>query len=112
MPPAAVEVEGDVPYQLFARFERSGYAASVRSWIGTAPNQLIEPRQAAHALGTEGVDELAAARDLPAMVCWGSSRVVCRRDRPPYSAASSRHGPASLRAHGKIGCPTTLPICC
>ena len=64
MPPAAVEVEGDVPYQLFARFERSGYAASVRSWIGTAPNQLIEPRQAAHALGTEGVDELAGRTGL------------------------------------------------
>ena len=71
MPPAAMEVEGDALYRLFARFERSGYADSVRSCIGTAPNQSIEPRQLGNALGTEGVGEPAGRTGLARDVLLG-----------------------------------------
>jgi len=66
-----MEGEGDALYRLFARFERSGYADSVRSCIGTAPNQSIEPRQLGNALGTEGVGEPAGRTGLARDVLLG-----------------------------------------
>src|SRR2546423_15672829 len=50
-PADAVEPEGDALHQLLARFERSGYADIIRSWIGTRANPPLEPPQPAAALG-------------------------------------------------------------
>jgi uncharacterized protein YidB (DUF937 family) len=58
-PADAVEPEGDALHQLLARFERSGYADIIRSWIGTGANQPIEPHQLAGALGNEHLDDLS-----------------------------------------------------
>ena len=43
-----------------SQFEKQGLGATVKSWVGTGPNQPISPDQVQHALGTDTVSQLAA----------------------------------------------------
>jgi len=42
------------------QFERNGLGATVRSWVGTGPNQPISPSDVQRALGPELLQQLAA----------------------------------------------------
>jgi uncharacterized protein YidB (DUF937 family) len=64
-PADTTQAEGDALHELLTRFERSGYADIVRSWIGPGANQPIEPHQVGHALGAPSVEELANQTGLP-----------------------------------------------
>jgi len=64
-PPDATHVESDALQQLVARFEESGYANIVRSWIGAGANQPIEPHRFGDALGQSKVDELTRKTGVP-----------------------------------------------
>ena len=63
--PDETQAEPDALRQLLERFQQGGYADVIRSWIGTGPNQPIEPHQLGQALGSDKVDELAAQTGLP-----------------------------------------------
>src|SRR5882762_1914287 len=58
-PPDAAAPEPDALRALLARFQESGYADIIRSWIANGPNQQIEPHQLNDALGRERVSQLA-----------------------------------------------------
>ena len=58
-PADEAHIEPEVLQELLARFEQSGYADIVRSWIGTGENQAIEPHQLKQVLGSQKVDELS-----------------------------------------------------
>jgi uncharacterized protein YidB (DUF937 family) len=45
-------------------FENKGLGATVRSWVGTGPNQPISPEQVHQALGPELLQQLAAKSGL------------------------------------------------
>ena len=45
---------------LVRQFEQQGLGATVRSWVGTGPNQPISPDQIHQALGAETIKDLAA----------------------------------------------------
>ncbi len=45
---------------LVSEFERNGLGATVRSWVGTGPNQPISPADLQRALGPELLQRLAA----------------------------------------------------
>lgn len=45
---------------IVAQFEKQGLGATVKSWIGTGPNEPIAPDQVHHALGADTVNDLAA----------------------------------------------------
>jgi uncharacterized protein YidB (DUF937 family) len=64
-PPDETHAEPDALRQLLDQFQQGGYADVIRSWIGTGPNQPIEPHQLGQALGSGKVDELAAQSGLP-----------------------------------------------
>lgn len=64
-PADETHVEPDALQQLLARFEESGYADIVRSWIGTGNNEPIEPHQLGEALGQSKVEELARRTGVP-----------------------------------------------
>src|SRR5436189_3298917 len=51
--------EPDALRQLLERFQQGGYADVIRSWIGTGPNQPIEPAQVRQALGPDKVNDLS-----------------------------------------------------
>jgi len=42
------------------QFEKQGFGSTVRSWVGTGPNQAITADQIHQALGSNAVQELAA----------------------------------------------------
>jgi uncharacterized protein YidB (DUF937 family) len=65
MAPDETHVEPDALQQLLSRFQQSGYAELVRSWIGTGPNQPIEPEQVRQALGPDQVNDLVNQTGLP-----------------------------------------------
>jgi uncharacterized protein YidB (DUF937 family) len=58
-PADAAAPEPDALRALLARFQESGYADIIRSWISSGPNQQIDPHQFHDALGRERVAELA-----------------------------------------------------
>jgi uncharacterized protein YidB (DUF937 family) len=64
-PADETHVEPDALQQLIARFEQSGYADIIRSWIGSGENQPIEPHQLKDALGPKKVEELSRETGLP-----------------------------------------------
>ena len=43
-----------------SQFEQQGLGATVKSWVGTGPNQPITPAQVQQALGSDTVAQLAA----------------------------------------------------
>jgi uncharacterized protein YidB (DUF937 family) len=45
-------------------FEKNGLGGTVRSWVGTGPNQPISPEQVHQALGPELLQQLAAKSGL------------------------------------------------
>ena len=45
---------------LVQQFEQQGLGATVRSWVGTGPNQPISPDQIHQALGPDTIKDLAA----------------------------------------------------
>jgi uncharacterized protein YidB (DUF937 family) len=45
-------------------FERNGLGATVRSWVGTGPNQPISPAEVQRALGPELLQQLSAKSGL------------------------------------------------
>ena len=45
-------------------FERNGLGATVRSWVGTGPNQPISPADVQRALGPELLQQLSAKSGL------------------------------------------------
>jgi uncharacterized protein YidB (DUF937 family) len=45
-------------------FERNGLGATVRSWVGTGPNQPISPADVQKALGPELLQQLSAKSGL------------------------------------------------
>ena len=47
-----------------SQFEKQGLAATVKSWVGTGPNQPISPDQVHQALGAGTVSQLAAKTGL------------------------------------------------
>jgi uncharacterized protein YidB (DUF937 family) len=47
------------------QFEQNGLGATVRSWVGTGPNQPITPAQVHQALGPDLLQQLAAKSGLP-----------------------------------------------
>ena len=55
----------DALRQLLERFQQGGYADVIRSWIGTGPNQPIEPAQVRQALGPDKVNDLSNQTGLP-----------------------------------------------
>jgi uncharacterized protein YidB (DUF937 family) len=57
--------EPDALRQLLERFQQGGYADVIRSWIGTGPNQPIEPAQVRQALGPDKVNDLSNQTGLP-----------------------------------------------
>jgi uncharacterized protein YidB (DUF937 family) len=63
-PADASHLEPDALQQVIARFEQSGYADLVRSWIGTGGNEPIEPHQVGTALGARTIDDLAQRAGL------------------------------------------------
>ena len=46
------------------QFEKQGFGSTVRSWVGTGPNQPITAEQIHQALGSNAVAELAAKAGL------------------------------------------------
>ena len=64
-PPDQAHLEPDALKQLFSRFEQSGYADIIRSWIGSGQNHPIEPHQLKEALGSQKVEELSRETGLP-----------------------------------------------
>jgi uncharacterized protein YidB (DUF937 family) len=50
---------------LIERFAANGLGDAVQSWIGSGPNQPVEPDQVEQALGSEHIDALAARTNLP-----------------------------------------------
>jgi len=46
------------------QFEKQGFGATVRSWVGTGPNQSITADQIHQVLGSGAVQELAAKAGL------------------------------------------------
>jgi uncharacterized protein YidB (DUF937 family) len=51
--------------QLVDQFRNRGYGDQVDSWIGTGPNQPIDPSHLGDALGPDTVDELAQQTGMP-----------------------------------------------
>lgn len=47
-----------------SQFEQQGLGATVKSWVGTGPNQPITPAQVQQALGSDTVAQLAAKAGL------------------------------------------------
>ena len=45
---------------LVSEFEQKGLGATVKSWIGTGPNQPISPEQVHQALGPDTIAQMAA----------------------------------------------------
>jgi uncharacterized protein YidB (DUF937 family) len=45
---------------LVKQFEQQGLGATVRSWVGTGPNQAITPDQVHQAVGGDTINSLAA----------------------------------------------------
>lgn len=64
-PPDQTPAEPDALQQLIARFEQSGYADIIRSWIGSGQNQPMEPHELKEALGPNKVEELSRQSGLP-----------------------------------------------
>ena len=56
---AAVQDEGGLD-GLIAKLQASGLGGEVDSWIGTGPNQPIDPQQLGAALGTDEVQRLSS----------------------------------------------------
>ena len=46
------------------QFEKQGFGPTVRSWVGTGPNQAITAEQIHQVLGSNAVQELAAKAGL------------------------------------------------
>jgi len=46
------------------QFERQGFGSTVRSWVGTGPNQPISAEQLHQVLGSDLVQQLAAKTGL------------------------------------------------
>ena len=46
------------------QFEKQGFGSTVRSWVGTGPNQAITADQIHQVLGSNAVQELAAKAGL------------------------------------------------
>jgi uncharacterized protein YidB (DUF937 family) len=64
-PADASHLEPDALQEVISRFEQSGYADLVRSWIGTGGNAPVEPHQVGAALGPQTVHELSQRAGLP-----------------------------------------------
>lgn len=45
---------------IVAQFEQQGLGATIKSWIGTGPNQPIAPTQVQQALGADAIKDLNA----------------------------------------------------
>lgn len=45
---------------IVAQFEQQGLGATIKSWIGTGPNQPIAPAQVQQALGADAIKDLNA----------------------------------------------------
>jgi uncharacterized protein YidB (DUF937 family) len=65
MAPAETHAEPDALRQLLEHFQQGSYADVIRSWIGTGPNQPIEPAQVRQALGPDKVNDLSNQTGLP-----------------------------------------------
>jgi uncharacterized protein YidB (DUF937 family) len=62
--PQDTHAEPDALRQLVEQFQQGGYADIIRSWIGTGPNQAIEPHQQGQALGPAKVSEMSEQTGL------------------------------------------------
>lgn len=60
---SALEAQGGLD-GLLAKLRDAGLGDQVDSWIGTGPNQSIEPQQLQSALGDDGAQRLAGATGL------------------------------------------------
>ena len=49
-----------------SQFEQQGLGPTVKSWVGTGPNQPITPAQVQQALGSDTVSQLASKAGLDA----------------------------------------------
>jgi uncharacterized protein YidB (DUF937 family) len=49
---------------LVTQFEQNGLGPTVKSWVGTGPNQAISPEQVHQAVGPSVLNELAAKAGL------------------------------------------------
>jgi uncharacterized protein YidB (DUF937 family) len=50
---------------LLGRLQAGGLGDQVASWVGTGPNQSVDPAKLGHALGDEQVQELSTRTGLP-----------------------------------------------
>ena len=60
-------------------FERNGLGSTVKSWIGTGPNQPISPADVQKALGPDLLQQLAAKSGLSVADLSSGFRTSCRR---------------------------------
>ena len=49
-----------------AEFEKKGFGPTIKSWIGTGPNQAISPEDVHHVLGADTVQQIAQKVGLSA----------------------------------------------
>ena len=47
------------------QFERQGFGPTVRSWVGTGPNQPIAPEHVEQVLGSELLQQMSAKTGIP-----------------------------------------------
>ena len=45
---------------IVSQFEKQGLGATVKSWVGTGPNDPVSPDQVQHALGADTIKDMAA----------------------------------------------------
>lgn len=60
---SALEAQGGID-GLLAKLREAGLGDQVESWIGTGPNQSIDPQQLKAAIGDDGAQRLAGATGL------------------------------------------------
>jgi uncharacterized protein YidB (DUF937 family) len=51
---------------IVSQFEKQGLGATVKSWVGTGPNQSVAPDQIHQVLGADMIADMAARTGVPA----------------------------------------------
>ncbi len=60
-----------------SEFEKNGLGATVKSWVGSGPNQPISPNEVHKALGPELLQQLSEKSGLSVQEWQRSSRKYC-----------------------------------
>ena len=77
-----------------SEFERNGLGATVKSWVGTGPNQPISPDEVHKALGPDLLQQLSAKSGCPCRNCTEAIAGVAASCRSPDA---ERRDPEGLR---------------